>query len=71
MPVMHRRADDERVSFFFTTTRGMGDPQNMEPARCSDLSWFTFDRLPANMVPCVLAAVALVHQGGTYSEFGW
>jgi len=69
--VMHRRAEDERVSFFFTTTRWQGEPQNMEPGRCSDLSWFRFDRFPTNMVPYVRAAIERVRQSRTYSEFGW
>jgi 8-oxo-dGTP diphosphatase len=69
--VMHRRAEEERVSFFFTTTRWQGEPQNMEPGRCSDLSWFGFDRFPSNMVPYVRAAIERVRQGRTYSEFGW
>jgi 8-oxo-dGTP diphosphatase len=69
--VMHRRADDERVSFFFTTRRWIGEPQNMEPEKCSDLSWFRIDALPSNMVSYVRAAIEKVQQGTTYSEFGW
>ena len=70
--VMHRRASDgERVAFFFTTTRWSGEPQNREPDKCSDLSWFTWGALPANMVPYVRAAIERVRQGTTYSEFGW
>ena len=69
--VMHRKASDERVSFFFSPTIWKGDPQNMEPDKCSDLSWFNLDSLPVNMVPYVRAAIESVRNDEIYSEFGW
>lgn len=69
--VMHRRSDDERVSFFFTTERWSGEPRNLEPHKCSDLSWFALTELPANMVPYIRHAIGQIQRGQTYSEFGW
>ena len=69
--VMHRNDSNERISFFFTTTRWEGEPRNMEPDKCSDLSWFELDALPLNMVPYVRAAIKSVRQNEIYSEIGW
>lgn len=69
--VMHRRGEDERVSFFFTAGRWTGEPRNLEPEKCGDLSWFTLDALPVNMVSYVRAAIERTRHGSTYSEFGW
>jgi ADP-ribose pyrophosphatase YjhB (NUDIX family) len=69
--VMHRRARDERVSFFFTTTRWQGQPVNREPYKCSELAWFSLDALPSNVVPYVRTALARIAEGAPYSEFGW
>lgn len=69
--VMHRIGPDERVSFFFLPTTWTGEPRNMEPDKCSDLSWFDLDGLPENMVPYIRAAIERVQNGLIYSEFGW
>lgn len=69
--VMHRRAQEERISFFFTASRWQGEPRNMDPQKCSHLAWFPMTQLPTNMVPYVVAALERSRQGLRYSEFGW
>ena len=69
--IMQRIAAEERISFFFKARTWEGEPQNMEPHLCDDLSWFALDALPQNMVPYVAAAIRLANAGRTYSEFGW
>jgi ADP-ribose pyrophosphatase YjhB (NUDIX family) len=69
--IMHRRSDSERVSFFFTTDHCDGEPRNMEPDKCSDLSWFPLTGLPSNLVAYGRQAIECTMRGVVYSEHGW
>ncbi|GAA1695585.1 NUDIX hydrolase [Kribbella yunnanensis] len=42
---------DERVDFFFTTSRWTGEPRTMEPGKAEGLGWFALDKLPEPTVP--------------------
>lgn len=69
--LMHRIGNDERVDVFFTTKRWSGEPKNMEPEKCDDLSWFPLDNLPSNTIPYIRQVLEYFQQGVRYSEFGW
>jgi ADP-ribose pyrophosphatase YjhB (NUDIX family) len=69
--VVHRHDRGERVGFFFAATRWRGEPTNMEPEKCDDLSWFPLDRLPDNMVPYVRQTIERWRAGAHYGESGW
>lgn len=68
---MHRRQNDIRVDFFFVASKWEGEPTNMEPHVCSDLSWFPVDNLPANTIPYIKQALENFQKGIMYSEWGW
>lgn len=56
LTVMHRSQQtgdpiDERVDFFFTTSRWSGEPRLMEPGKAAGLDWFALDDLPDPVVP--------------------
>ncbi len=68
---MHRKQNDERIDFFFEVKKWSGEVNNMEPDKCDDLSWFSFDNLPSNTIPYIKQAIECYQKGIIYSEFGW
>lgn len=64
-----RDIDSERVDLFFTTRVWEGEPQNIEPEKCSHLGWFAIDNLPENTIPYIREAIKCWRQGIIYSEF--
>ena len=69
--VMHRKAGDERVSFFLATSKWSGEIVNAEPDKCDDLSWHSVNDLPPNMVPYVRQALKNYLDGKVFDSFGW
>jgi 8-oxo-dGTP diphosphatase len=68
---MYRKAEDDRVDFFFTTEKYSGVPQNKEPHKCDHMDWFPLDALPANTIPYIKTALEAYQKGEHFSEFGW
>lgn len=71
MHVMHRQSKEERIDFFLTTSEWKGEPEIKETDKCDDLSWFTLDSLPENVIPYVRFAIENYKNNVLYSEFGW
>jgi ADP-ribose pyrophosphatase YjhB (NUDIX family) len=69
--VMHRKSNDIRMDFFFTTEKAGLVPKNMEPNKCDDLSWFPINNLPTNTIPYIRTAIENYQKHIFYSEFGW
>lgn len=69
--VMHRRSDDERIDFFVRVHTWEGEPLNLEPEKCDDLTWFPLEQLPENVVPYVRRALQNYQQGRWFDSFGW
>ena len=69
--VMHRRSDEERVSFFLTASTWTGDIVNAEPDLCDDLSWHSLESLPSNTIPYIERALRNYQDGTFFDEFGW
>lgn len=72
MHVMHRKSvDSERVDIFFTVKKWMGNLENMETDKCSELDWFDMENLPENVIPYIRKVIENIKNKIFYSEFGW
>ena len=69
--VMHRKSNDIRMDFFFTTPKSGLRPKNTEPHKADDVAWFPLSKLPSNTVPYIRAAIEKYRKKIFYSEFGW
>jgi mutator protein MutT len=70
--IMHRKTPErEYVDAYFIVSDWTGIPQNLEPGKCDDLSWFSVDNLPENTIPYVRQAIENSLKSIPYSEFGW
>ena len=58
----------QRADYFFTTTKWKGEPKNLEPDKCDDVRWFTYDNLPEKMTPHVRLALENAKRGIAFSE---
>lgn len=61
----------ERVDVFLKAKKWRGAIKNMEPHKCDDLKWFSFDDLPDNIIVYVKFAIKNIRDKIFYSEFGW
>lgn len=75
--VMHRQVifNDvgarERLDTFIKADCWDGELKNMEPHKCDDLNWFSFNKLPDNTIPYVKQALECIQDGVFYSEYGF
>lgn len=59
----------ERLDLFFEAHAWQGEIKIGEPLKCDDLSWFSIDNLPDNMLPHVKIVLKNIESGLNYSEF--
>lgn len=72
--IMHRKSDadqSERVDVFLVATAWKGEIQNLEPEKCSELTWFPLTELPEQTIPYVRQALENISRNSAYSERGW
>ncbi len=68
----HRLSGDienERIDLFFECSHWQGEIQNMEPTKCSDLSWFSMQSLPDNLIAHIKIVLKDISQGNSFSEY--
>ena len=59
----------ERIDLFFETATWQGDVTNTEPDKCDDLSWYSLDNLPDNILPFVKLVLTDIAHDVNYSEY--
>jgi 8-oxo-dGTP diphosphatase len=59
----------EYIDFSVTADKWTGEPQNLEPDKCSDLSWFPIDNLPENTIPYIRNVFENIRNGLPFSEW--
>lgn len=69
--VMHRKSEQDRISFFFTCDKYEGIPFNKEPEKCAELKWFDIDSLPDNTITYVREAFKNHFAGIIDSDYGF
>ena len=71
--IMYRKnPEEERIDLFFITKMWDGEPKNMEPGKCDDLSWFPIDNIPLNTIPYIRDVIENhILNKTVYSEFGF
>jgi 8-oxo-dGTP diphosphatase len=57
--MLHRpyAVDGDRIDAYFKVTKWAGEPTNLEPEKCSELSWFKKSGLPADVIPKIKLVV--------------
>lgn len=68
---LHRKTDPERLDFFLKCDKFSGEVTNMEPDKCSELSWYDINNLPENIIPCVKKAIENYQNNIMFDNFGW
>lgn len=71
--VSHRlsrnQVGQERIDLFYELLEWEGEVTNAEPEKCDDLSWFSINDLPDNMLPFIKLVLQAVAKGENYSEY--
>ena len=70
--VMHRKkADEERIDYFFECVKWTGEIKIMEPDKCDGMKWADTDDLPENTVDYIREAIKNYKCGNFFSIYGW
>ena len=73
--VLHRNSglekNNQRIDVFFTTNKWIGKIENKEKDKCDNLSWFSKDQLPKNIIPYIKDSINKINNKINYGESGW
>ena len=64
-------AEEGILNLFYRPKKYTGIPTIKESDKCDDLSWFSIDNLPENIIPCVGKAIECMRKGILYDDFSF
>ena len=70
--VMHRKkAEEERIDYFFKCEKWNGIIEIMEPDKCDELRWVDINCLPCNTVDYIREAINNFNMSRHITIYGW
>lgn len=63
--------NEDLVVLVFKINSWQGNLTNKEPHKCKELAWFSYDKLPYNIIPRHKLIIDKIKESISYSEFGW
>jgi len=70
--VMHRKkADEERIDYFFKCEKWNGTIEIKEPDKCDELIWVNIYNLPNNTVDYIRDSINNFNKNVRFSIYGW
>jgi len=69
--LLYKKQEEERIDIFFTVSKWNGDIKNVEPNKCSDLSFFDINNLPLNTIDYVVKVIIDIKNNLSFGEFGF
>jgi len=70
--VIHRcYPDQEYIDFFFVAKKWTGIPAIKESDKCDDMSWFSLNELPENLLSYIKEALDNYQNKTAFFESGW
>lgn len=70
--VLHRKSPDaEYVDFFYVITKWQGEIVIGEPNKCDEMTWYSVDELPKNVLPYVKEVLENYKNKVAFSASGW
>lgn len=72
-PLFTMQIEPDYVYFYFCIDEFEGEPQNMEPDKCDDFSFFEPSEFPENLIPTDKKALEYIfgEKTQTFGTFGW
>lgn len=68
---LRKENNGEWVDVYFKVRDWKGKPHNAEPDLHGELSWFSIDKLPDNLIPSTRFALEEIKKGKQYSNYGF